>query len=111
MAGGCSIVNSLLAGLTNRPPQSQHLISPRALGTGWGGEACPVSLTLSDIELESELRPNENSSHSTKRGSLFLFCFFPLLVRGWGGNAMCNHNVLHMYSIYLLTLCLIPEKD
>lgn len=61
---------------------------------------------------------NQNSGrmrilHTVQNEVCCLFCFvlFPLLVGGWGGHAICNYNVLHMYSIYLLTLCLIPEKD
>ena len=95
--------------LQTAPLKTSILYLPGLWEQGEDGETCPDSLTLSAIELESELRLNENSSHSTKRG--LLFWFVSIACWGWGGNAICNYNVLHMYSIYLLTLCLIPEKD
>lgn len=87
---GWSIVNSLLAGFSNRPPSKPASDLYQGFGNRvrWGD--LPRLLTLSAIELESELRPNENSSHTVQNEVCCLLCFvlFPLLVGGWGGHAI-----------------------
>lgn len=57
------------------------------------------------IRTQASRSPTENSSHSTKLAGVF----HSSGLEG-GEDAICNDNVLHMYSIYLLTPCLVPEK-
>lgn len=70
---------------------------------------CPHSFTLSGTEPGSEPRP--------PKVLMRILCTLPnwwvfSIARGGGveGDAVCNYNVLHMYSIYVLTPCPVPEE-